>query len=87
MADDTHGVPGTSQFQFNFVLQWSLLGLSSAEPFSKSSSTVSPNTAVDLTHEQEVRSYFLFKAQNQMKLFLLLGVQQRVQLQSSYHKP
>ena len=109
MADDTHGVPGTSQFQFNFGADTSgsMLGMGSTyylypstygyygpclgsqvqQPFSKSSSTVSSNTAVDLTHEQEVRSYFLFKAQIQMKLFLLLGVQQRVQLQSSYHKP
>ena len=63
------------------------LGSQVQQPFSKSGSTVSSDTAVDLTPEQEAKSYFLFKAQNQMKLFLLLGVQQRVQLQSSYHKP
>ena len=82
MADDTHGVPGTSQFQFSFGADTSgsMMGMGSTyyhytssygyygpclgsqvqQPFSKSSSTVSSNTAVDLTHEQEVRSYFLF---------------------------
>ena len=77
MADDTHGVPGTSQFQFNFGADTSgsMMGMGSTyyqypssygyygpclgsqvqQPFSKSSSTVSSNTAVDLTHEQEVQ--------------------------------
>ena len=74
MADDTHGVPGTSQFQFDFGADTSgsmmsmgstyyhypssygyygpCLGSQVQQPFSKSSSTVSSNTAVDLIHRR-----------------------------------